>query len=107
MAQAVRERIPEMAVLKTLGFRDANVLGLVLAESIVIALLGGLAGLGLAWLAVSGMADAFAAYLPSLYLPAETLIRGLVYMVLVGFVAGIFPAMQAKRMTIVDALGRG
>jgi putative ABC transport system permease protein len=106
MAQAVRERIPEMAVLKTLGFRDGSVLGLVLAESIVIALIGGLAGLGLAWAAIGVLAEAFAAYLPSLYLPGETIAFGLGFMLLLGVVAGLFPALQAKRLTIVDALGR-
>lgn len=106
MAQAVRERIPEMAVLKTLGFRDGSVLGLVLAESIAIALIGGLAGLGLAWAVIGVLAKAFAAFLPSLYLPAETLLFGLGYMLLVGVAAGLFPALQAKRLTIVDALGR-
>jgi putative ABC transport system permease protein len=106
MAQAVRERIPEMAVLKTLGYRDGSVLGLVLAESIVIALIGGLAGLGLAWAAIGVLAKAFATYLPSLYLPGETIALGLGYILLLGVVAGLFPALQAKRLTIVDALGR-
>jgi putative ABC transport system permease protein len=106
MAQAVRERIPEMAVLKTLGFRDGSVLGLVLAESIVIALIGGLAGLGLAWAVIGVLAEAFATYLPSLYLPGETIVFGLGFMLLLGVVAGLFPALQAKRLTIVDALGR-
>ncbi|MGB5623103.1 MAG: ABC transporter permease [Gammaproteobacteria bacterium] len=106
MAQAVRERIPEMAVLKTLGFRDSSVLGLVLAESITIALLGGLTGLGLAWVLIGGLASAFAAFLPSFYLPGETIVKGLLVMLGVGFISGIFPALQAKRLTIVDALGR-
>src|SRR3546814_8515265 len=48
MAQAVRERIPELAVLKTIGFRDGAVLGLVLAESVLLVLIGGVLGLGLA-----------------------------------------------------------
>ncbi len=106
MAQAVRERIPEMAVLKTLGFRDGSMLGLVLAESIIIALIGGLAGLGIAWLAIGVLAKAFAAFLPSLYLPGETILLGIGYILLLGVVAGLFPALQAKRLTIVDALGR-
>jgi putative ABC transport system permease protein len=106
MAQSVRERIPEMAVLKTLGFRDGSILGLVLAESVAIALIGGLAGLGLAWVLIGGLSKAFAAILPSLYLTGETLLLGLGWMLLVGVAAGIFPALQAKRLTIVDALGR-
>src|SRR3546814_2177084 len=48
MAQAVRERIPELAVLKTIGFRDGAVLGLVLAESVLLVLIVGVLGLGLA-----------------------------------------------------------
>src|SRR3546814_21073764 len=48
MAQAVRERIPELAVLKTIGFRDGAVLALVLAESVLLVLIGGVLGLGLA-----------------------------------------------------------
>ncbi len=106
MAQAVRERIPELAVLKTLGFRDGAVLGLVLAESLAIALIGGLAGLGLAWVATRVLGKAFAAYLPSLHLPPETLLAGVGWMLLVGLAAGIFPALRARRLSIIEALGR-
>jgi putative ABC transport system permease protein len=107
MAHAVRERIPEMAVLKTLGFGDASVLALVLAESLAIALLGGLVGLALAWLALESLPAAVTSVLPSLYLPPQAVATGLLYMLLVGLAAGILPALQAGRLTIVEALGRG
>ncbi len=105
MAQTVRERIPELAVLKTLGFTDGNVLKLVLSESILIALFGGLIGLGVSWLAVGALAKAFAAFLPGLYLPAGDVLLAILLMLGVGFAAGIFPALQAQRLTIAQALG--
>ena len=52
MAQSVRERTSEVGVLKTLGFSNGSILALVLGESVLIAVLGGAAGLGLAWLIV-------------------------------------------------------
>ena len=52
MAQAVRERIPELAVLKTIGFSSGSVLGLVLAEAVLLLLLGGVIGVALAGLVV-------------------------------------------------------
>ena len=105
MAHAVRERIPELAVLKTLGFTDGSVFALVLAESISIVLIGGVLGMALAWVAVGGLAQAVSAYLPGLFIPGEALGRGLLYIVLVGLVAGLFPALQARRLTIIEALG--
>src|SRR5204862_7148460 len=54
MAQAVRERTSELGVLKAMGFTNETVLALVLAESCLIAAVGGLAGLGLAWLITAG-----------------------------------------------------
>ena len=104
MAQSVRERISELAVLKTLGFQDGSVLGIVLAESVLIMLLGGLVGLGAAWVIVSG-APAMGG-LPPLYIPGDKLLVGLGYMVGAGLLAGLFPAWQAKRLTIIDALAR-
>lgn len=105
MSHAVRERIPELAVLKTLGFTDGSVFALVLAESLSIVLIGGVLGMALAWVAVGGLAQAVSAYLPGLFIPGEALGRALLYIVLVGLVAGLFPALQARRLTIIEALG--
>ncbi len=103
MSQSVRERIPELAVLKTLGFTDGNVLSIVLAESTFVMLLGGGLGLGLALLVVNVLG---AVPLPGFYLDAAAVTNGVVYIVLAGVAAGIFPALQAKRLTIIDALSR-
>ena len=70
MAQSVRERTSELAVLKTLGFSGGAILTLVLAESLFIAFTGGLLGLGLAWLFVQG-GDPTGGMLPIFVLPAR------------------------------------
>lgn len=107
MAQSVRERISELAVLKTLGFKDRSVLGIVLGESILVMSIGGLLGLGLGWLAVQGISQQAGSMLPGIYFTGKAILAGLGIMVGAGVVAGIFPALSAMRLTIVDALARG
>ena len=104
MAQSVRERISELAVLKTLGFQDRGVMGIVLAESMMVMAVGGLAGLGLAVFLINGMASNLP--LPGVYLTPQAILRGLGFIVAAGVLAGIFPALRAMRLTIVDALSR-
>lgn len=106
MAQSVRERIPELAILKTLGFSDIAVLNMVLAESMLIAFIGGSLGLGLAWLLASGMADKVAAFLPGFVLTGAVISLGVLVMFLLGLLTGILPALQGMRLSIVNALGR-
>jgi putative ABC transport system permease protein len=106
MAQSVRERTSELAVLKTVGFSDATTLGLVLAESGLLAVVGGGIGLALGSMAV-GAGDPTGGFLPVFYLPTKDLVRGVVFVFLLGLVAGIIPAVQAMRLRIVDALRRG
>ena len=105
MAQAVRERTSEIAVLKTLGFSNIAVLLLVLSESLFIALAGGLLGLGLAWAFVQ-QGDPTGGMLPAFVLPRRDLVVGGVLMVLLGLAAGTFPALRAMRLRITDALRR-
>jgi putative ABC transport system permease protein len=105
MAISVRERTGELAVLKTVGFSDRGVLGLVLAESVLIAGQGGLLGLGLAKLfTLSG--DPTGGMLPMFYLPWSSLALGGVLALCVGAVAGALPAVAAMRLRVVDALRR-
>jgi len=104
MAESVRERTGELAVLKTLGFSDGLVLALVLAESCVIAGAGGLLGLGLAAVMVPGIPTGN--LLQALYVPKSSFITGLALVVGLGVVSGLFPALRAMRLRIVDALRR-
>ena len=105
MAYAVRERTNELAVLKAVGFTDRGVLGLVLGESLVLTALGGGIGLGLAWLLVSA-GDPTGGSLPVFYIPARDLAAGAVLILLMALIAGILPALQARRLRIADALRR-
>jgi putative ABC transport system permease protein len=105
MAQSIRERTGELAVLKTLGFGDGRVLSMVLLESCFIALLGGGLGLAVSWVIVAG-GDPTGGFLPMFYFPVKDLIAGVVLVLLLGVVAGAFPAWQAGRLRIVDALRR-
>ena len=106
MSQSVRERISELAVLKTLGFGDRTVLGIVLSESILIMLLGGLLGLGLGWLIVQGLAKEMGAFLPGVFLSPAAIAGGVAMMIVAGILAGIFPALKAMRLSIIEALAR-
>ena len=107
MAQSVRERISELAVLKTLGFKDGSVLGIVLAESVLVIALGGFLGLIMGWLVIEGAAKALSAFLPGVQFTGEAWAIGIALIIGAGVLAGIFPAMKAMRLTIVDALARG
>ena len=106
MSQSVRERIAELAVLKTLGFGDRAVLGIVLSESVLIMLMGGVLGLGLGWLLIQGLAKQFAAFLPGVFLSPAAILGGVAIMIGAGLLAGIFPALKAMRLSIIDALAR-
>lgn len=106
MAQAVRERINEVGVLKSIGFTHRGVLFLILAESVAIAAIGGLLGLGLSWFAVRGAASVLGQYLPVFYLPGSAFFSGGLVVVVLGFAAGILPALQAMRLPVAAALRR-
>jgi putative ABC transport system permease protein len=105
MAQAVRERTSELGVLKAIGFTDAQVLGLVLAEALLIAVVGGGIGLALGALFVSA-GDPTGGALPVFILRPVYVAFGVLCIVLLGFVSGMLPALQAMRMNPVDALRR-
>lgn len=105
MAQAVRERTEELGVLKALGFTNVGVLALVLAESCMIAAVGGLTGLGVAWLFTAG-GSPVPSMLPVFYLPPVYLAAGVAFVFGLGIVAGMFPALQAMRLQIAVALRR-
>ena len=107
MAQSVRERTSEIGVLKTLGFANGTILALVLAESVLITAIGGLIGMGVAWLLSLQLGAALKTYLPGFEVDAGTFLQGLGWVVGLGLAAGALPALQAMRLRIVDALRRG
>jgi putative ABC transport system permease protein len=103
MSQAIRDRIPELAVLKTIGFTNRTVLLIVLAESVFLLLLGGMGGMVVAKLMLPAMSAATGGQM-NLPLTAKTWMLGTVLMLLLGLAVGLPPALKAMRLKIVDAL---
>jgi putative ABC transport system permease protein len=106
MAISVRERTAELAVLKAIGYSGRRILIFILAESLVIALAGGLLGLALALLAVPALAKALNGMLPQLLLDPSILVLGLISALAVGIASGILPGLGAMRMRVVEAFRR-
>ncbi len=105
MAYSVRERVGELAVLKAVGFTDRQVLGLVLAEALWLAAVGGFLGLGIGWFLIS-LGDPTNGALPVFFFPPRDIVLGVVLVLALGFAAGILPALEAGRLRIADALRR-
>lgn len=103
IAQSVRERIPELAILKTLGFTDGALLGFVLAEAAVFCVAGGLIGLAIATPLGIAIADATGGNLP-IAVDYRVWLAGGVAVVVLTVAVGLLPALRAARLTIVDAL---
>jgi putative ABC transport system permease protein len=101
IAQSVRERIPELAILKTLGFTDGDVLGFVLAEAAAICVIGGLIGLGVATLI--GIAIGNGGNFP-LAVDYRVWFAGVLAIIGLSLAVGLLPALRAGRLSIVDAL---
>jgi len=103
MAQSVRERVPELAVLKTLGFSDGSVLGFVLAEAIALCLVGGLIGLTFATL-LGAMVEKGTGGQFQLNVNGLIWAIGIVAILVMSLAVGLLPALRARRLKIVDAL---
>jgi putative ABC transport system permease protein len=104
MAAAVRERVSEHAVLKALGYSDRGVLWLVLAEAGLIAAVGGAIGLTAAKL--FSRQDPTGGFFPSFFISPEALATGFAVAVGVGLMAGLLPALEAMRLSVIDAMRR-
>jgi putative ABC transport system permease protein len=104
MMQAVRERTSELAVLKTIGFSSRSVLAMVLAESVLLLLIGGVIGIGLVAALVPALAKGSGGMVPFHGLGQHTWVLGLALMVVIGVIVGLLPALRAMRLNIVDAL---
>ena len=106
MAMALRERTTEVAVLKAIGFRRGLVVNLVLAESVIVTMIGGALGaLGAkALFDVVDISRYTAGRLPFFFIPWPTALLGLGAALGIGFVSGIIPAINASRMSVVNGL---
>jgi len=104
MMQAVRERTSEIAVLKTIGFSSRSVLAMVLAESVLLLVLGGVVGLALASAIIPAVSSGSGGMLNLPTVGKDSWLLGLGLMALIGVLVGALPAWNAMRLNIVDAL---
>jgi putative ABC transport system permease protein len=104
MAQSIRERIPELAILKTLGFSDAKVTALVLAEALLLLALGGVIGMAAAVAMMPALNGATGGRFPPLFVAPETWLLAAAVAAAVALAIGLPPALRANRLKIVDAL---
>jgi putative ABC transport system permease protein len=107
MALSIRERTKEIGVLKTLGFSGPRILRLVLGESVLLALLGGLPGLAIAALITLALRESLANIAPAFTVSPGIALQGVALMIALGLITGIIPALNAMRLKIATALGRG
>ena len=104
MAQSIRERIPELAILKTLGFSDGKVTTLVLAEAVLLLVLGGSIGMGAAVAAMPALNGSTGGRFPPLFVGVETWLLAAAVAAVVALCIGLPPALRANRLKIIDAL---
>ncbi len=104
MSQSIRERVPELAILKTLGFSDGRVTALVLAEALCLMLLGAGLGMGAAVGLLPMVNASTGGRFPPLFLNGVTWLAAGVIAVVVALAVGLPPALRARRLRIVDAL---
>jgi putative ABC transport system permease protein len=100
MMQSVRERVPELAILKTIGFTDGAVLGLVIGESLLLCVLAAIVGLALSYAVIPIVQLGLAGV--DLSHGAQPL--GILVAVLLALIVGLPPAIRAMRLNVVDAL---
>ncbi len=106
MALSIRERTKEIAVLKTLGFPSPRILKLVLGESVLLALIGGIPGLAIAALVTQMLRDSPQNFVPKISVTPGIALAALALMLALGLVTGLIPAVNAMRLKIATALGR-
>jgi putative ABC transport system permease protein len=104
MAMSARERLGEYAVLKTMGFRPWHLAGIIVGESLILALMGGLLGLALSFPATRLFPEDVSQYFPGLEISDVTAALGLTVSLVVGVLSALLPAWQASRVGIAEAL---
>jgi putative ABC transport system permease protein len=110
MYSAVAARMREIATLRALGFGSLPVVAAVMLESLLLALMGGVVGGGLAWIALDGFRastlnwQSFSQVTFAFNVTPQLLLRGIIWAALIGLIGGFFPALRAARLPIATAL---
>jgi putative ABC transport system permease protein len=106
MAMTARERIGEYAIFKAMGFQAHHIAGMVFGESLFITAAGGGLGILLTFPVAQKFGEVMGAFLPVFQVAPTTLYLDLIFCLIVGVVAGIFPTWRAIRIKIADGLRR-
>jgi putative ABC transport system permease protein len=106
MAQSVRERVRDIAVMRTLGFSNGSVVGLVLAEGLAITVIGGVIGLWLGDALAKSVGRQMQQFLPLMMTPPNSYVAGMVLAVGLGTLSCLIPCLQVWRLEVVDQLRR-
>jgi len=101
---AVFERTREIGVLRAVGWRRSRIMMMILGESVLIGILGGVGGTGLAWLMLAANKEALSAFGATTEISLDLLLQALVMVFLLGILGGLYPAFRASRMKPVEAL---
>jgi putative ABC transport system permease protein len=104
MAQSIRERVPEFAILRTLGFPESTVLWLVLAEALVMGVSAALVGLAAAVPIIPSMLERVSPDFSAIRMPGTVFVWGCAVAAFMALVSGLPPAFRARRLQLVDAL---
>ena len=103
MMMAARERVGEVAVMKTIGFQNSVLFGIVMAEAVALCAAGAAIGLGLARVTLSSVRP-IQSIIPGFAIETDTLVLGMTIAVVLGTLTGLVPALQAARLSVVEAL---
>lgn len=106
MVLAISERTKEIGVLKTLGFQSNTIFAMVLAESTLLALVGGAIGMSIAGGLITLIASAPGSPLPTMAMTPDIIGIGVACMIILGLVTGVAPAWAAQRLKIIDAFAK-
>jgi putative ABC transport system permease protein len=108
MAMSMRERTSEVAILKAIGFSRVLILAMVLTEAVLVAGFGGLIGSmgSKAFFELFDIAPYTAGFLPFFFIPWSVALQGLAVSLLIGLASGLYPALRAANLSVVDGLRR-
>lgn len=109
LMQRVRQRYVDFAVLSVMGYSKKLVFALILSEGLLQVFISGSLGLFLAWFALDGLNSMpeVRTILPNLVMNLDVLSEGVLYIILMGLIAGFIPAYNASRLNLLEVLGRG
>ncbi|NQY42463.1 MAG: ABC transporter permease [Legionellales bacterium] len=106
MYLAIEERVKEIAILKTLGFKNRIIFNMILSETLLLTLIGGIPAIICAYAIIKALNFVVGGFLPGLIMPMDVIIYSLLWMILLSMLTGIIPAYNAVKLNIITALNK-